>query len=518
MRVRLVTAGPGAAWEAAVVEACRWRPARVEVVQRCYDLADLLGAAAAGRAQVALVADGLRWLDQDALATLGAAGTAVVAVASPADPESERRLRRLGVERVASTEDDPDRLLDLVEAASDRPELPEPAHHQRRRGLPPGHEPDPNGRGGMRPGQWMQDKGITSVGDADPVGGLAGVGIGIRWGDGDRGHGVEAAVEPSEAAAGAPFTQTMPWPQAPAGTVAGAAGQLIVVWGPKGAPGRTTIAVNLAVEAARAGVETLLVDADTYGGSVGQMLGLLDDCAGLGWAARQAARGQLDVVGLRRGARRTSADGPYVLTGLPRAELWTELRPAVWEHLLAQIRRAFALAVLDVGFCLEQDEELLYDQVRFRRNAVACHAVQQADVVVAVGRADPVGLHDLVRGFEGLRELGVGAEQVRVVVNQLRPGLFPGDAAEQIRETLGRYLGLEPAAFVPHDRAAVDTATNTARALAEACPASPASRAIADLTRALLGIPAPTRRRWLARRRRAVSAPSLVTSSAMVDP
>lgn len=494
MKIRLVTAGLGAAWEAAVVDACRWQPARAEVVHRCYDLADLLGAAAAGRAQVALVADGLRWLDRDALAALAAAGTAVVAVAAPDDPDSGRRLRQLGVEHVASTEDAPDRLLDLVQAASDRPGPAGPADH-------------PRGQGARR---------IAAVGDANQGSALASVGIGIRWDD-DRGHGAEITGDPSGAAIGAPVTRTVPWRQTPTVAGVGVAGRLIVVWGPKGAPGRTTIAVNLAVEAARAGVETLLVDADTYGGSVGQMLGLLDDSAGLAWAARQAARGQLDAEGLRRGARRASADGPYVLTGLPRAELWTELRPAVWEHLLDQVRRAFALAVLDVGFCLEQDEELLYDQVRFRRNAVACHAVQQADVVVAVGRADPVGLHDLIRGFEGLRELGVGAEQVRVVVNQLRPGLFPGDAAGQIRETLARYLGVEPVAFVPHDRAAVDAATNAARALAEACPSSPASRAIADLARSLLGIPAPARRRWLARRRRAVPA-NLVTSTATADP
>ena len=37
---------------------------------------------------------------------------------------------------------------------------------------------------------------------------------------------------------------------------------------PKGGPGRTTVAVNLAFEAAATGGEVLLVDADTYGGAV----------------------------------------------------------------------------------------------------------------------------------------------------------------------------------------------------------------------------------------------------------
>jgi hypothetical protein len=39
---------------------------------------------------------------------------------------------------------------------------------------------------------------------------------------------------------------------------------LVAVWGPKGAPGRTTVAVNLAFEAAPLVGEVLLVDAETY--------------------------------------------------------------------------------------------------------------------------------------------------------------------------------------------------------------------------------------------------------------
>ena len=189
-----------------------------------------------------------------------------------------------------------------------------------------------------------------------------------------------------------------------------------------------------------------------------------------------------------------------MLTGLPRAELWTEIRPATWEHLLGQFREAFPLTVLDVGFCLEEDEELLYDQVRFRRNAVAR---------IAVERADPVGLHDFIRGWQAFQDLGVGTDRIRLVVNQLCSGLFGGDTDEQIRAALTRYLGMEPVAFVPYDRPAMDAALLAARALAEARPASLAREAIAELARTLLGVPAepagagkarrPLRAGWLGR-------------------
>jgi Mrp family chromosome partitioning ATPase len=61
---------------------------------------------------------------------------------------------------------------------------------------------------------------------------------------------------------------------------------LAAVWGPKGGPGRTTVAVNLAFEAAAAGGEVLLVDADTYGGAVAQ--------AKMQESRRSASRGEKD--------------------------------------------------------------------------------------------------------------------------------------------------------------------------------------------------------------------------------
>jgi hypothetical protein len=69
-----------------------------------------------------------------------------------------------------------------------------------------------------------------------------------------------------------------------------------------------------------------------------QTLGFLDDAPGLGWAARLAGRGELDVLRLRQSVRRAAPGGPRVLPGLPRAELWTEVRPLGFEPLDRQRR------------------------------------------------------------------------------------------------------------------------------------------------------------------------------------
>jgi Flp pilus assembly CpaE family ATPase len=437
MKVRLVTAGVGAEWEAALVRACQAGQVTAQVLHRCYDLGDLLAVAAAGQAEVAVVAAGTRWLDRDALARLAAAGLAVVGVVAAGDEDSERQLRQLGLLHVASDADPPDAIVDRARAAL--------------------------------------------AAEADP-------------------GGPDLGEEPSERR------------EVPVEPDADGRRILAAVWGPKGGPGRTTVAVNLAFEASAAGREALLVDADTYGGAVAQALGFLDDAPGLAWAARMAGRGELDVLRLRQSARRAAPGGPRVLPGLPRAELWTEVRPGTWEALLELFRVAFPVTVVDTGFCLEEDEELLYDQVRLRRNAVTRLAVQAADLVVAVARADPVGLHAFIRGYQELRELGVPASRVRVVVNQLRPGMFGGDRpAEQVRAALSRYVGIEPSAVVPYDRPGVDAALLAGQALREAQPGSPAQVALARLAAVLFPAqPVQTRR---ARRRSRLTGHAVVSGT-----
>jgi len=276
-------------------------------------------------------------------------------------------------------------------------------------------------------------------------------------------------------------------------------GRVVAVWGPTGAPGRTTVATAVAAELALLGWPTLLADADVYGGTVAAVLGLPDEASGLAAACHLANTAGLDVAGLAALTVERAAD-LRVLTGLSRAERWSELRPGSVEVVLGLARALAAVTVVDCGFCLEQDEELSYDTLAPRRNGATLAVLQQADVVLAVGGADPVGLQRLVRGVGDLAE-AVPAARVVVVVNRLRRGALPGDPASEVRSVLGRYAGIEPLAVVPADGAAVDGAVAAGRLLPEAAPASPARIALQGLAWALVGRRAQTRRRRLALRR-----------------
>ena len=264
-------------------------------------------------------------------------------------------------------------------------------------------------------------------------------------------------------------------------------GRVVAVWGPAGAPGRTTVAIGVADEAARLGVSTLLVDADPYGGTVAPALGLLDETAGLALASRDAAAGRLDPVRLAQRSRQLRPR-LRVLTGLPRADRWRELRAAGLGSVLDESRRLCALTVVDCGFCVEQDEE----QTGPRRNGATLAALAAADVVLCVGAAGPIGLHRLVRGLDELREALPGVAP-RIVANRVTGAA----AARDIAAALQRWGDVGASAHLPADPAALDAATLAGATLAEVAPASPLRRSLGDLAATVAGVagPAPTRRR-----------------------
>ena len=198
---------------------------------------------------------------------------------------------------------------------------------------------------------------------------------------------------------------------------------VIAVWGPAGAPGRTTLAVNLAAEIAASGHSVALVDADPYGGAIAPSLGLLDEAPGFASACRLAGGDALDRVELERIAQRYSAPRASfdVFTGLVGPSRWPELSR---ERVTAAIQAISARAeyvVIDTGFSLERDEELTSDQFAPRRNAATFASLAAADRVAVVGLADPVGLSRLLRGHGDLVDL-VEPERIDVIVNRVRTG------------------------------------------------------------------------------------------------
>ena len=261
------------------------------------------------------------------------------------------------------------------------------------------------------------------------------------------------------------------------------AGQIIAVWGPAGSPGRTMLAANMAAELAAEGKSVLLVDADSYGASVAAMLGLLDESAGLAQACRLADQGLLDAETLLRVAAPvvTRMGSFRVLTGITRADRWTELRAAALSLVLARARQVADVTVVDTGFCLESDEELSFDTMAPRRNAATLRSLELADTVFAVGAADSIGVPRLVRGLADL-EAAVPKASPRVVLNKVRKSAVGRSPERQLRDAWERYGPTAPLwAFLPADPASSDAALLSGSLLLEAAPDSALRMGIAGL-------------------------------------
>ena len=428
MKLPVLTAADGAAWEAGLVVALERSEHGVAVVRRCVDVVDLLAVAAAGQARAALVAASLRRFDADAVDRLVAAGVAPVGVVRRGDSVAEQRLQAMGVHHLVPDDADPGVVASVI---------------------------------------------------ADAVGSD----------DAKHGRPVRTFGDPAAAT-----SRVIP----PTGTRSAAPpptrrGSVIAVWGPTGAPGRTTVAVALADELARLGCASLLVDADVYGGVIAAVLGLLDESPGLAAACRQASATRLDAA-ILAGLCWQLAPTLRVLTGIPRAERWPELRASAIESVLGAARGLADFTVIDCGFSLESDEELSYDTLAPRRNGATLAVLDSADVILAVGAADPVGLQRLVRGLAELRDAEVAAP-IWVVLNKVRRGVVPGDPRAELSAALDRFAGRQPAAVLPYDADSLDAALAVGKTLAEVRPGSLLRQYAAELAAGLAGVPQAKRRR-----------------------
>jgi Flp pilus assembly CpaE family ATPase len=427
VKLPVLTAADGAAWEADLVTALDRGDHGVTVVRRCVDIVDLLAVAAAGQGRAALVAAGLRRLDADAVDRLIAAQVVPVGVVRRGDTAAEDRLRAAGIGHLVPDDADPSVVASVITDAVR------------------------TAAAGARAPRMFGDP-ATSM-----------------------------AIPPG---AGAPVSADLPARR----------GSVVAVWGPTGAPGRTLVAATLADEIARLGTNTLLVDADVYGGSVAVLLGLLDESPGLAAACRQAGATRLEAAALAALCWQL-APTLRVLTGIPIAQRWPEVRATAIEPVLGAARNLAAFTVVDCGFGLETDEELSFDSLAPRRNGATLAVLDQADVILAVGAADPIGLHRLVRGLAELRDAEVSAP-IWVVLNKVRRGVVAGDPASELTAALERFAGRTPAALLPLDQEAVDAALAAGRLLGESRPSSPLRQAVAELAAALVGVPAqPSRRR-----------------------
>jgi hypothetical protein len=217
--------------------------------------------------------------------------------------------------------------------------------------------------------------------------------------------------------------------------VQGRTAPVIVVSGPAGG-GATELAVALASSLP----DALVIDADDVAPAIAPRLGL---------AIEPNLRSALDAVEYEGGAladHLVTLDGfaTRVLVGLPSVATWPQARPA---DVLRLLERAGALAshvVVDVAGSLE---DLPVSMAR-PRHALSRALVVEADAIVAVGAASPVGVTRLV-AWIGLARALAPRTPVHAVVNRAPKRAF---AQGELVDEVGRAFGVASVTVAPYDR------------------------------------------------------------------
>jgi MinD-like ATPase involved in chromosome partitioning or flagellar assembly len=260
------------------------------------------------------------------------------------------------------------------------------------------------------------------------------------------------------------------------------AGKVVTVYSPKGGSGKTVISTNLAVAAARSGIETLLVDLDLQFGDSALTLSLSPRAT---IADLAASSGVVDVEKLNAFVVTDPQTGLKLLPSPKRPEEAEIVGQAELGRVLDTAREAYGAVVIDTG--------PLFDGAMLA-------ALDRSDQLLLVCNPEVTSLKNVHIGLDTIDRLGFPRERVFVVANRL--GAAGAVGRDEIEEALGTKI-----AFALPDDPAVPAAINRAMPVVLANAGSRFAGAIAQLATAVfadapVSQSAPQQRRFLSRGRR----------------
>jgi MinD-like ATPase involved in chromosome partitioning or flagellar assembly len=202
---------------------------------------------------------------------------------------------------------------------------------------------------------------------------------------------------------------------------------------------------ELSWQLSKAGNTVLMVDADTYGASLHQELGIAPSNTGLLEACRAMEKRNATDVDFAELAC-TIAPNLSLLSGLPRASRWTDLRiPALrttWQRAIA----SYDFVIVDVGGVLELDQSLLHESSLPRRHAASLTALAAASNTLVCARADSIGTTRLIRGYLEFHELFAES-----ILSAVLWGTESDRDEREVAQAVTRHTGIQAITCIPQD-------------------------------------------------------------------
>ncbi|HUW78033.1 MAG TPA: hypothetical protein VMV52_04705 [Candidatus Nanopelagicaceae bacterium] len=251
-------------------------------------------------------------------------------------------------------------------------------------------------------------------------------------------------------------------------------GHFFCVGSATGSPGRTSIALNLAMESADLGYSTLLTEIDRMGGALAQQLGLINTASTL----TRALTSKLPI------AQFAPAIAPnfHVLTAPLQPMMLGEVDPRNAEQLWQKARSEFEICIIDIG---SVSDLFQFTPLKRRFERLVVDVLRQANEVFMVVGADPQSVARTLRSLDALTS-ELPDLHIRLIANKVpaRLGRRQGARGDFSTEDLVRAFATHELDIhqIPLDLELFGRALNQGRALAEMAPRSNVRKAIRQLT------------------------------------
>ena len=236
--------------------------------------------------------------------------------------------------------------------------------------------------------------------------------------------------------------------------------QTIAVFAPKGGVGRTTIAFNLAVAAAKLGTKTVLVDGSIQFADLRALLRVPADAPSiLDLPTDRVVESDLGEVLWR------DPSGIDILLAPPRIEMAEMVTLRDLEKVLSLLRRLYDAVIIDMSVALDEINLALLDR---------------ADVILELVTYDSTTIHNTIALADTFRVIGYSPAKVQYVVNRAdaNAGIDPAD--------LTRALGRVPEHQIRSEGAVVVPANNQGVPFVLSNPGAGVSQDVERLAAALL--------------------------------
>ncbi len=237
--------------------------------------------------------------------------------------------------------------------------------------------------------------------------------------------------------------------------------RVIGVYAPKGGVGKTTIAFNLGVAAARIGRRVLLLDGSIQFADLRSLLRVPSDAPSiLDLPTDRIVESDLSEVVWR------DPSGVDILLAPPRMEMAEMITARDVEKVLSLLRRLYDLVVIDMSVALDELNLALFDR---------------ADTILEIVTYDSTTIHNTIAMADTFRVIGYPPTKVQYLLNRAdsNAGIEPAE--------MTRALGRVPEHQVRSDGATVVAANNQGIPFVLSSPEAGVSQDIDRVVANLLG-------------------------------